>query len=93
MKFVNSLRRNIFVLLGWLVWLGLTLTHTELSPDMGLTVMMITALVIFIVMLGCVFAVNRYAEQLSEMLKEPFGTLILTPVSYTHLTLPTNREV
>ena len=78
MKFVLGVRRNFFVLLGWLVWLGLTLTGTELSPDMGLTFMMVAALVIFIVMLGCVFAVNRHAEQLSEMLKEPFGTLILT---------------
>jgi Ca2+:H+ antiporter len=45
---------------------------------MGLTFMMVAALMIFIVMLGCVFAVNRYAEQLSAILKEPFGTLILT---------------
>lgn len=78
MKIINCIRRNIFVLLAWLVWLGFTLTHTELKPEMGLTLMTVDAAVIFIVMLGCVFATNRYAEQLSELLKEPLGTLVLT---------------
>ncbi|MEI6069724.1 MAG: calcium/proton transporter [Methylococcaceae bacterium] len=78
MKIINGLKRNVFVLLGWLVWLVFTLTHLELGPEMGLNVMLAAALMIFIIMLGCVFAVNRHAEHLSTMLKEPFGTLILT---------------
>ena len=78
MNILLGVRRNIFVLTGWLIWLVFTVTHTELSPDMGLTLMSVYTGLVFIIMLGCVFAVNRHAEQLSEMLKEPFGTLILT---------------
>ncbi|MEY3786028.1 MAG: hypothetical protein RLZ75_233, partial [Pseudomonadota bacterium] len=78
LKILQGVKRNIFVLLGWLIWLIFTLTQTELNADMGLPLMSIYAGLVFCIMLGCVFAVNRHAEQLSEMLKEPFGTLILT---------------
>lgn len=78
MNILLGVRRNIFVLTGWLIWLTFTVTQTELSPDMGLPLMSMYTGLVFIIMLGCVFAVNRHAEQLSEMLKEPFGTLILT---------------
>jgi Ca2+:H+ antiporter len=78
MKFFNFIRRNLFVLLGWGGWLTLTMTHTVLNDNLNPVSMSVFAVSIFIVMLGCVFAVNHHAEKLSEMLKEPFGTLILT---------------
>ena len=36
---------------------------------------------------------QRLAFHIINMPKEPVEQLIHTPVSYTHLTLPTNREV
>lgn len=78
MNIISRIKQNLFALLGWLVWLTFTLTETTLSPDLGFPVMTLYAVGIFIIMLGCVFSVNRHAEHLSEMLKEPFGTLILT---------------
>ena len=78
MKSFTSIKRNIFVLLGWFVWIVFTQTQTQLNPELGFWLMSAFAILIFIVMLGCVFTVNRHAEKLSEMLNEPFGTLVLT---------------
>ena len=41
------------------------------------------------------YAVNASIKQLDDYIIIPaaFGSLITGPVSYTHLTLPTNREV
>ena len=33
------------------------------------------------------------AFKLSDIISVPFGWLLYVPVTYTHLTLPTNREV
>lgn len=40
--------------------------------------MFAAAAAIFCAMIGCIFTVNRYADQLVELLEEPFGTLLLT---------------
>ena len=69
--------RNAFVFLCWGLWLGLhgsnlILSHLNLIPMLAATA------AIFCAMIGCIFTVNHYADQLAELLDEPFGTLILT---------------
>ncbi|WP_262965060.1 calcium:proton antiporter [Methylobacter psychrophilus] len=70
--------RNAFVLLCWGIWLGLHGSNLILSVNLSLVPMFAAALVIFCAMIGCIFTVNHYADQLAELLDEPFGTLLLT---------------
>ncbi|MGR8998838.1 MAG: calcium:proton antiporter [Gammaproteobacteria bacterium] len=70
--------RNAFVLLCWAIWLGLHSSNIDLSADLSLVPMIAVATAIFCAMVGCIFTVNHYADQLVELLKEPFGTLLLT---------------
>ncbi len=69
--------RHAFVLACWLIWIGVTAFPESLSPASGL-IAIASATLIFIAMLGCVFAVVRHADHLAELLGEPFGTLVLT---------------
>ncbi|MFA5924645.1 MAG: calcium/proton transporter [Methylococcaceae bacterium] len=61
--------------LGWgrLVWFGeqVPMGH-ELLPTLGVGTL------VFLLMLGCVMAVVHHADQLADMLREPYGTLVLT---------------
>jgi len=63
---------------GWLAWGGLAwlgervpIGH-EALPTLGL------GSLVFVLMLGCVMGVVRHADHLAEMLREPYGTLVLT---------------
>lgn len=64
--------------LGWLAWgtlewLGEAFLHGQTAAlTLGL------GGGIFLLMLGCVLAVVRYADDLAELLREPYGTLVLT---------------
>lgn len=69
---------TIAVSLGWLGW-GALHWHAEqlpigkeLLPTVGMGV------AIFFLMLGCIMAVVHYADELADMLREPYGTLVLT---------------
>lgn len=77
-RFKAFVVRNFFVLACWLLWLGLTLDGQLLTPQAGLAAMGASALIVLACMLGCVFAVVRFADLLAEMLGEPLGTLLLT---------------
>jgi Ca2+:H+ antiporter len=70
--------RNAFVLLCWSIWFGLHNSNIALSVDLDLVPMLAAAMAIFCAMIGCIFTVNHYADQLAELLEEPFGTLLLT---------------
>lgn len=67
-----------FVIACWLIWLALVSYPQLLGTERGAHTLVATALVIFLAMLGCVFAVVRHADNLAEMLGEPYGTLVLT---------------
>lgn len=68
----------VAVSFGWLGWGGLTwlgervpIGHDPLSTlGVGAGV--------FLLMLGCVMAVVHHADHLADMLREPYGTLVLT---------------
>ena len=70
--------RNAFVLLCWGIWLGLHSSNLILSVHLNLAPMLAVATTIFCAMIGCIFTVNHYADQLAELLEEPLGTLLLT---------------
>jgi Ca2+:H+ antiporter len=72
------LYRNAFVILCWIIWLGLESSPALTMAEMHVGVMAAVSAGIFIAMLGCVFAVVRHADHLADMLGEPYGTLVLT---------------
>lgn len=72
------LRRHAAVLVAWSLWLGLHFSGLKLHPEENFLLVSLVAGVIFVAMLASVFAVTHHAEHLAEMLKEPFGTLVLT---------------
>ena len=76
-KTLTTLFRNAFVLICWSLWFGLHSTNLILS-DLNLAPMLLIAVLIFCSMIGCIFTVNHYADQLKELLVEPLGTLLLT---------------
>lgn len=77
-RIFSPFRRHGFVVLGWGLWAMLWASGHELGPtDAPLFLAAISAL-IFVVMLGCVFAVVHHADRLAEILREPCGTLVLT---------------
>ena len=78
MEIFVIMKGNIFVILAWCIWLILKQIPLKISPDLELISLITYPTIVFMVMLGCVFSVNYHAEHLSRLLKEPFGTLILT---------------
>lgn len=76
--FLRFCYRHVFVIACWLIWLDLRLLPGLLDPESGLSVVAASTAVMFTAMLGCVFAVVRWADQLAEILGEPLGTLVLT---------------
>lgn len=77
-KFSNFISRNIFVLLCWGIWIALHGLDVTLSEDLTPKPMILLSSAIFFSMIGCLFAVVKYADTLAELLDEPFGTLVLT---------------
>ena len=77
-KLYTFFSRNFFLLLCWGIWLGLHGSNLILSVHLSLVPMLAVATAIFCAMIGCIFTVNHYADQLAELLKEPLGTLLLT---------------
>lgn len=69
---------NAFAIVCWGIWLGLQSYNIDLTEQLDVREMLITAVLIFIAMVGCIFTVNRYADTLVELLEEPYGTLLLT---------------
>lgn len=69
---------SIVVLLGWAVWAALEKYGGRLllGVDTGFT--LAAGIVLFAVMLGCVFSVVHFADQLADRVQEPYGTLVLT---------------
>jgi Ca2+:H+ antiporter len=64
--------------LGWLAWGSLAWFDEVLAISGRGDLILGAGLIIFMLMLGCVFAVVRHADRLAEMLREPYGTLVLT---------------
>lgn len=77
-KLRKLLRDHVFVILGWLIWLILLLSGHKFGPSDSLTALAAGSALTFCTMLGCVFAVVRHADELAELLDEPYGTLVLT---------------
>ena len=76
-KISRFLYSNIYVLVCWIMWIKLNSSHFVIS-ELDLTTMLGLATVIFLAMTGCIFTVNHYAEQIKDLIEEPFGTLLLT---------------
>lgn len=70
--------RHFFVLACWVIWADLTFFPEFFYQKRGNLFLLGKAIFIFSAMLGCVFIVVRYADKLAEMLREPYGTLVLT---------------
>lgn len=66
------------VLLGWTAWALLAAfgERVPLGADPHFTLG--AGAVLFMVMLGCVFSVVRFADNLGDSVREPYGTLVLT---------------
>lgn len=69
---------HLAVGLGWLAWLGLMTMGEHLSIGSVLHHTLFLGGGLFLLMLGCVFAVVHHADHLADMLREPYGTLVLT---------------
>lgn len=72
------IREHFFVLLGWMGWGALHLSGHKFGHGDSLGALASVSALIFAVMLGCVFLVVRHADELAELLDEPYGTLVLT---------------
>jgi Ca2+:H+ antiporter len=72
------LSRHAFVIVCWLIWLGLEAAPERPMAEMGMGVLAVAGGLVFAAMLGCVFAVVRHADHLADLLGEPYGTLVLT---------------
>lgn len=68
----------VAVALGWLAWGSLAWFDDVLAIAGRGDLILGAGVIIFMLMLGCVFAVVRHADRLAEMLREPYGTLVLT---------------
>ncbi|MDF9393479.1 MULTISPECIES: calcium:proton antiporter [Methylococcus] len=77
-KFQKLFRDHVFVILGWLIWIILQIKGHKFGPADSLAVLAAGSALTFCTMLGCVFAVVRHADQLAELMDEPYGTLVLT---------------
>nr|WP_232470686.1 calcium/proton transporter [Methylococcus sp. BF19-07] len=64
--------------MGWLIWIILQIKGHKFGPADSLAVLAAGSALTFCTMLGCVFAVVRHADQLAELMDEPYGTLVLT---------------
>ncbi|MDD2769098.1 MAG: calcium/proton transporter [Methylococcus sp.] len=69
---------HLAVLLGWAIWLTLQIAGHKFGRGDSLSLLAAVSAMIFGVMLGCVFTVVRHADELAELLDEPYGTLVLT---------------
>ena len=80
LKDLLSLTRGLtFPLLSWAAWLWIEQNPQGSSVDaLGVRSLEIQGGVIFALMMGCVFSVDRYADRVAERLGEPYGTLVLT---------------
>ncbi len=76
--FLRLIWRNFFAILCWAIWLLLHFSATILSQHYDTAGLISLSLILFAAMIGCIFAVNRHADTLAELLSEPFGTLVLT---------------
>ncbi|MGI2325238.1 MULTISPECIES: calcium:proton antiporter [unclassified Methylococcus] len=72
------LRDHVSVVLGWLIWIILLLSGHKFGRGDSLAVLAAGSALTFCTMLGCVFSVVRHADELAELLEEPYGTLVLT---------------
>ncbi len=70
--------RAFFIVFSWGIWAGLHYLQVNLSQDFASQPLVAMSVLIFFAMIGCIFAVNHYADNLAELLEEPFGTLVLT---------------
>lgn len=77
-KLRKLLRDHVFVILGWLIWIVLLLSGHKFGQSDSLTALAAGSALTFCTMLGSVFAVVRHADELAELLDEPYGTLVLT---------------
>jgi Ca2+:H+ antiporter len=77
-KLRKLFREHVFVILGWLNWIVLLLSGHKFGQGDSLMALAAGAALTFCTMLGCVFSVVRHADQLAELLDEPYGTLVLT---------------
>jgi len=77
--FLSLTRGLTFPLLSWAAWLWIEQNPQGSSVDaLGVRSLEIQGGVIFALMMGCVFSVDRYADRVAERLGEPYGTLVLT---------------
>ncbi|MEW6036900.1 MAG: calcium/proton transporter [Pseudomonadota bacterium] len=77
-KLRKLLRDHLFAILGWIVWLILQLSGHQFGHGDSLAALASGSALTFGIMLGCVFSVVRHADELAELLDEPYGTLVLT---------------
>ncbi|MFO1418431.1 MAG: calcium/proton transporter [Methylotetracoccus sp.] len=73
----------VIVILAWTVWAMSQFMDGLLTHRSDPVALMAEGGGIFLLMLGCVFAVVRHADRLAEFLREPYGTLVLTMSSTT----------
>lgn len=62
--------------LGWTLWWALR-GHESLPAGTPEQTLML-GMLLFLIMLGCVFSVVHFADALAERVREPYGTLVLT---------------
>ena len=76
---LRRLGKEKFAAAAWLVWLTIEVSPGMLDfyPGYGLPTG-VACLLMFALLLGCVFSVVRHADDLAERLGEPYGTLVLT---------------
>ncbi len=66
------------VFLGWTAWAVLARHGTSIPLGVDTPITLGVGTLLFAVMLGCVFAVSRFADELADNVREPYGTLVLT---------------
>lgn len=72
---------QLIVGISWLYWLVLKSLQVSLIDAQPSALIAGIGILVFLLMMGCVLAVVHYADQLAEILKEPYGTLVLTLTS------------
>jgi Ca2+:H+ antiporter len=77
-RFFNFCYRNIFIFLCWGIWITLHVLDISLSEQLEPLYILLASAAIFFSMIGCIFSVDHYADELAELLVEPFGSLVLT---------------
>jgi Ca2+:H+ antiporter len=68
-----------WVFLCWLIWLAMqAFPQPFMLGEVAPVTLAVALILLFMVMLGCIFTVVRHADVLAERLGEPYGTLVLT---------------